>query len=236
MEIQNRKVVSNNIKFILDAHLFFLNKIADDCLDSYGRFLANKETISNRGINYNFSAYANTLQSLKDALETSLKIKITWADLYKDNDYCEFIKQSRNAMTHDGSPIINMWSDGLFYVPADIFRLGTKSKPEIIKAPTENILTVCLKFSDLLMEWLKKLIIDNEANFLPCSLHDSLPNLKDFKPKVGMSDEVIKILKSSFSQIDEDELKKHKINLIKDIYEKINEIQKKCSEHSSFLT
>ena len=68
MEIQNRKAVSNNIKFILDAHLFFLSKIADDCLDSYGRFLANKEIISNRGVNYNFSAYANTLQSLKDAL------------------------------------------------------------------------------------------------------------------------------------------------------------------------
>lgn len=236
IEIQNRKVVSNNIKFILDAHLFFLNKIVDDCLDSYRRFLENKETISNRGLNYNFAAYANTLQSLKDALESSLKIRITWTDLYLHNEYCEFIKQSRNAMTHDGLPIINMWSDGLFYVPVDIIRLGANSKPEIIKVPTENILTVCLKFSDSLMEWLKKLIIDNAVNFLPCSLHDSLPYLKDFKPKIEMSDELIKLLKSGLGEIDEDELKNHKIDPIKDIYEKINEIQKICSEHLNFLT
>jgi len=236
VEIQNRKLVTNNLKFILDAHLFFLSKIVDDCLDSYKRFLAHEETIGNRELNHNFSAYANTLQSLKDALVTSLDIQITWTDLYKNNHYCEFIKQSRNAMTHDGLPIISMWADGLFYVPMDIVRVDTKKKLETIKVPEEDILTVCLKFSCSLMKWLKELMINNEVNLLNYSLYDSLPYLQEFKPKIGMSDEVIKLLKSSIDNIDHDELKKHTLNPTKDIYEKIKEIQKKCLENLNFLS
>ena len=67
-------------------------------------------------------------------------------------------------------------------------------------------------------------MINNEVNLLNYSLYDSLPYLQEFKPKIGMSDEVIKLLKSSIDNIDHDELKKHTLNPTKDIYEKIKEM------------
>src|SRR5690606_34918322 len=63
----------------------------------------------------------------------------------------EFMWRSRNAATHDGNPIINIWADGRYYVSKDIQRFETnkKASPRLITipAPTVDVAQFCLEFA-----------------------------------------------------------------------------------------
>ena len=58
-----------------------------------------------------------------------------------------FMKNVRNAATHDGNPVISGWADGLYFVPAKIIRIDGAGKIIEIPAPTEDVRAICLDFA-----------------------------------------------------------------------------------------
>ena len=107
--------------------------------------------IRNKNINgdliiYAFSAFGNAIQSLKDALKTVGAEPLSWPDIYQ-LPYGDFICKSRNAMTHDGNPVINAWVDGKYFIANDINRFGSRGEAIQIERPDQDVRTICLAFA-----------------------------------------------------------------------------------------
>jgi hypothetical protein len=58
-----------------------------------------------------------------------------------------FMYDVRNAITHDGNPVIDAWADGLFFVAANIVRINDKNQIVIIEPPKIDVRQFCLEFS-----------------------------------------------------------------------------------------
>lgn len=115
---QHRLWVSSFFKSKVKEFDFFLRSVVECCDQSMDRFhkgqQGNEQTESR--IVYTFSAFSNTVQSLKDSGSTFLKPKIVWSDI-EGLRHGTFIWLSRNAATHDGNPVISGWADGRYFVP-----------------------------------------------------------------------------------------------------------------------
>ncbi len=128
-------------------HRFFLEMVVDSCDDvegCYGNGLALNESAYNRVV-YGFSALGNTIQAIKDCSNEILSSKITWKNI-KSLDYGKFMYGARNAMTHDGNPVVNCCIKGKCYSGLDIERVYD-GKIIKIERPGEDIKSICLSFS-----------------------------------------------------------------------------------------
>lgn len=94
---------------------------------------------------YGFSAFSNTIQILKDAVKTVTKEPLAWSEIERLR-HGAFMKNARNAATHDGNPVITGWADGRYFIPAKITRIAYDQIVEI-PAPTEDVRTICLDFT-----------------------------------------------------------------------------------------
>lgn len=117
---------------------------ADRSLTSFQRGDSNP---ADGPVVYGFSAFANAMQSLKDALKTIGGEPLTWTQIGQ-LAHGDFMAKSRNAMTHDGNPVINGWADGRYFVASDISRLGADGGPVEIVRPLDDVRTICLTFAD----------------------------------------------------------------------------------------
>lgn len=145
---QHRRWVATFFKSKVGEFEFFLRSVVECCDQSMHRFCNKQqgnEQTENR-IVYAFSAFSNTVQTLKDAGSTFLKPKITWSDI-KDLRHGTFMWLSRNAATHDGNPVISAWADGRYYVPNDIHRFDSTGNLIKIPAPTVDVAQFCLEFA-----------------------------------------------------------------------------------------
>ncbi len=137
---QHRLWVSSFFKSKVKEFNFFLRSVVECCDQSMDRFhkgqQSNEQTESR--IVYTFSAFSNTVQSLKDSGSTFLKPKIVWSDI-EGLRHGTFIWLSRNAATHDGNPVISGWADGRYFVPKDIHRFDSSGKLIEIPAPTVDV-------------------------------------------------------------------------------------------------
>lgn len=127
---------------------FYLREVVECCDQSMLRFKTAKQStehIENK-IVFAFSAFANTIQTLKDSGSNFLPTKITWSDI-AGLRHGKFMGLSRNAATHDGHPIVTAWADGHYFVPADIHRTDSRGELIKIEAPTEDVSQFCLEFS-----------------------------------------------------------------------------------------
>lgn len=128
-----------NLTFKVKEGTFFYKKIEKSATsnDAYDE------------VNYYFGAFINTIQAVKDIMDEILifqeKEKITWETFGKDIAYFSFIKDARNATTHNGYQLINSWVNGKYYFGNDIFRLSY-GKIVKIKVPEAELTTVCLNF------------------------------------------------------------------------------------------
>lgn len=145
---QHRLWVSSFFKTKVKEFDYFLRSVVECCDQSMDRFRKRQqgdEQTENK-IVYAFSAFSNTVQSLKDAGSTFLEPKIAWSDI-EGLRHGKFIRHSRNAATHDGNPVISGWADGRYFVPKDIHRFDTSNKLIEIPAPNVDAAQFCLEFA-----------------------------------------------------------------------------------------
>lgn len=153
-EIHHKMVVGSFIKNKLEEYEYFLRKIISICDLVNKNFLAgiNPVNTSDEDINFTFNAFVNTVQSLKDSLETATSQKIAWS-YFADVRHSTFFKECTNAITHDGMQIINAYTDGKYYIANNIERIDNKGKFISLEAPKQDIRTLCLEFStDLVLK------------------------------------------------------------------------------------
>ena len=146
---QHRLWVSGFFKSKVKEFDFCLRSVVECCDQSMDRFrkgVQGNEKTENK-IVYAFSAFTNTVQSLKDAGSTFLTPKITWSDI-EGLRHGAFIWLSRNAATHDGNPVISGWADGRYFVPKDIHRFDSSGKLIEIPAPNVDVAQFSLEFAN----------------------------------------------------------------------------------------
>lgn len=146
---QHRRWVSSYFKSKVGEFDFYLRSVVECCDLSMQRFRSgqqsNEQTESK--VVYAFSAFSNTIQTLKDAGSTFLKPKISWSDIACLR-HGKFMWHCRNAATHDGNPVISAWADGRYYVPNDIRRFDSSGNLVEILAPTVDVAQFCLEFAE----------------------------------------------------------------------------------------
>lgn len=125
-----------------------LLQVLEVCDESEQRFKNQQKKLKGEGkeLNYRFTAFASLVQTFKDILPVITDQKVSWASL-NNVKHIDFMRKSRNAITHDGNPIINMWADGKYYIACAFARLNNSGNLELIKAPPEDIATICIEFT-----------------------------------------------------------------------------------------
>jgi hypothetical protein len=128
--------------------VFRLDQLLEACVSSRARFEAGKASLDGEGrtVNFHFAAFAAVVQTFKDVLPVVGDGQIKWAD-FETIQHMEFMQSIRNAITHDGTPVINGWIDGRFYVICDFVRMGQGGKPVLIRAPEQDIATLAVDFA-----------------------------------------------------------------------------------------
>lgn len=214
---QHRLLVLNHIDSLFSRHEFFLTKIIECSLQLEKKWGTQQDDTSYL-INYYFDAYLNTFQSLKDSLEIALRRNITWSE-FDAIPHSKFIKNSRNASTHDGFSIINLVADGKFYVSSDItgvYKDKNEYKSIKIITPTEDILTVCVCFSQGLFLKIKQWFEEHSKSLPQYSIEDYIRSFNPNNIKVGMPEEIKQLIHDSQDDIlkaikdNKDELVMHK--------------------------
>jgi hypothetical protein len=170
---QHRRWVSSFFNSKVKEFDFYLRSVIECCDQSMHRFRSGQQSNmqTENKVVYAFSAFSNTVQTLKDAGSTFLNPKITWKDI-EGLRHGKFIWLSRNAATHDGNPVISAWSDGRYFVPNDIQRFGPAGDLIEIPAPTTDAAQFCLEFAQ------------DFSNFLATRL-SSLGPVEGAKPNIA---------------------------------------------------
>lgn len=139
--------IANYVSGKISEYQYHLRALVEECDSTYEQFRTQGSGRHGTKVVYSFSALGNAMQSLKDSVNSLGDNTLTWAEIGK-NPHGDFMYKARNAVTHDGNPIVNAWIDGRFYVSNDISRTDMRGKPIKIVRPIEDIRTVCLQFSE----------------------------------------------------------------------------------------
>jgi hypothetical protein len=131
-------------------------EVSDICQESRRRFAAQQPQVKGCGklVNYRFAAFSSLVQTIKDILPVILERSVSWSSLSHIR-HLQFIKSIRNAVAHDGNPVINLWVEGRYYVACDFVRLGPNQQPVAVKAPAEDVHTIVSEFTEDLCSYLR---------------------------------------------------------------------------------
>ncbi|MGB5778156.1 MAG: hypothetical protein WBH10_03660 [Allopontixanthobacter sediminis] len=145
---RHKRWVANHFKGKVKELDYQLMTLVDACDHSLALFTASAETAAGNGaaVTYSFSALANVVQTMKDAVKTVTGHQLNWSDINALR-HGAFLHAARNAITHDGNPVVSAWADGRYYVPAKIIRIGRQGEIITIDPPLDDIRTVCLAFA-----------------------------------------------------------------------------------------
>jgi hypothetical protein len=143
---EHRGAVANYLAGKVREFAFQLHVVVDASDSSLASYRTGDPGPGDGPVIYGFSAFGNAMQSLKDALKTIGGEPITWSQVAQLSDG-DFLAKSRNAMTHDGNPVINAWADGRYFVANDISRFGSNGEPIEIVRPQTDVRTLCLTFA-----------------------------------------------------------------------------------------
>lgn len=160
--------IANFFDSKLEELRFHLENIVEICDESRKLFESGKPQVNGVGrlLVYSFSSYTNTIQSLKDTAGVLIPNTLSWEKI-KALRHGSFMKDVRNAITHDGNPVISAWADGRYFVPNKIVRLEYE-KVVVIDPPALDVRQFCLEFSadfaKLLSETLKEIPQDDRLS------------------------------------------------------------------------
>ncbi|MDP9803210.1 hypothetical protein [Acinetobacter calcoaceticus] len=183
----HRLMVTNHLNSLFSRHEFFLKKIIECCSETKRNWGTQQEDKMPE-LNHYFDAYLNSFQSIKDSLKTALNEKIEWS-FFEGIPYRKFMKEARNASTHDGFSIINSTIDGKYYISKDIIRFHEK-KLIIIDVPNEDIEYICTHFSYYLFNKIKNLLSTNKSNLPKTTIEDIKNQLNPNSFKILIPEEV----------------------------------------------
>lgn len=149
MQNLHRRWVANHLKHKTRELRYFLELIADGSLKSRQAFRSQQPAPdeASQFVIYGFSGFTNAVLSLKDSFETATGHAITWSKIGKLR-HGTFVKEARNAATHDGNPIVNGRVDGEYYTLGKIIRFNAQDKVVAIIPPPLPILQVCAEFGE----------------------------------------------------------------------------------------
>lgn len=140
---------------------YHLAAIVAACNQSLNLFSSGQETpsVNGKAVVYGFSAFANVIQTLKDAIKTVTNEQLPWSKI-EQLRHGAFMRDARNAATHDGNPVVSAWIDGRYFVPAKISRLGDRGQVIEIPAPAEDVHTLCLEFAEDFCQLLRQTLVE----------------------------------------------------------------------------
>lgn len=157
---QHRRWVANYFGSKVKELHYHLIAIVDACVELL-RLFADGQPVpkgNSEAVIYGFSAFANVIQTLKDAAKIVAGQQVPWSRIEQLRNGA-FMHDARNASTHDGNPVVSAWVDGRYFVSMRILRLDQHGKLIEIPAPCQDIRTLCLEFaadfSNLLRETLR---------------------------------------------------------------------------------
>ena len=143
---KHRAAVANYMAGKVREFGYQLRVVVEAADRSMALFRNGKPSSDDGHIIYGFSAFGNAMQSLKDALKTIDGEPLTWSQI-GHLPHGDFMAKSRNAMTHDGNPVISGWVDGRYFVANNISRFGLNGEPIEIVRPLADVRTLCLTFA-----------------------------------------------------------------------------------------
>lgn len=224
----HKKLVGRFVKNKLEEYKYYFIKIIKLCdlVDRNHQANINPVNNSDENINYLFNALANNFQALKDSLKVATGKDITWARLIENIRHAKFVKESRNAIAHDGMEVINAYADGKYFVANEIKRIDEKDNSINIDAPDEDILSLIYEFTYDLMITIEKIIkecpeLSEPANILmenDIFTFIQAPTVPEFARKMVWDNKL---------QIQE-ALSKFKINIKEELLREINAIKTLC--------
>lgn len=165
---RHRRMVTNYCGGKIEELQYQLMTIVTACNASLV-FFNNRQQVtasSRQAVIYGFSSFTNVIQTLKDTIKIMTGEQLPWSEI-KQLRHGSFFHDARNAATHDGNPIIDAWVEGRYYIASSIIRLGVNGQVIEIPAPSEDVRTLCLEFTEDLCQLLRQKILDTkESNSL----------------------------------------------------------------------
>lgn len=231
-KLYHQRVVAGFIKNKLQEYSYFLDKITVICSNAARNYYSysNSSASENNGLSFLFNALTNTVQSLKDSLETATGTKIAWSKFSSVRHFV-FFKEARNAMTHDGIQIINGYKEGKFYMATSMERVDNHGKLIAIEAPNTDVLTFCKQFTLDFMAVLDELIDEHESLIPKTSLKEHLQFAEKELGSGFIPDEFRdvgkKMISGFFEQVPAEFLAAD-FGPVKDIKKEISAIRAKC--------
>ncbi|MCQ8118976.1 hypothetical protein [Methylomonas rosea] len=145
----NRKAqFAHFLKHKIGEYRFRLSEVlevSDRSLNTFNSKLPQNNS-DGRLLTYAFSAMTSQVQTIKDIVPVLLDREVPWSE-YKNVRHMDFVAGARNAITHDGNPIIDLWVDGKYYVASPFLRIGARGETITVVPPTEDLATVSLEFT-----------------------------------------------------------------------------------------
>ena len=225
--------VGNGLKGKLGEFQFFLSQIMN--VSTLIRVKNKAEDYPlNKEINelgYYFSALMNSVQSIKDSAETSMDVKFSWSEL--SPSYGGLVRYCRNAITHDGSPIINGFQGGNHYIAGPLRRISNRGNVIEFDPPKDDIVTIVINFSS---EFLLKLecLVSEYGKKIPSPNNDDLvQSLKEAK-KLYFIPELAKDLMSKNMDKIVSSFDSHTIDTLKEINDQITSVRNFVDLHSKY--
>src|SRR5258708_4399232 len=181
----HRLAVGVSLQGKIHEHGFFLSQIIAMSRAIEQRHIRQDYPINSEvdKLNYFFSAYLNTVQSLKDASQTAARSDLSWLEL--SPTYGRFLRYSRNAITHDGSQLINGSQGTKNFIVGPLCRIDDRRAVIAFDPPNEDVLTLCSSLSKEVLTSLRVFLTRERGNI-------PTPNAEDFKKSLAAS------LESSF--------------------------------------
>jgi len=154
-------------------HGFFLQQINDVIQLIKLKYLTKNYPLNEEieKLNYFFSAYLHTIQSLKDAMQIVTKESLSWSNL--SPTYGNFIFYSRNAVTHDGTQLINGMKEGNTYIVGPLRRINNKGEIIEFDPPEEEVLSLCCNITKEILKSLRD-VLEQERCSIPSLEEDDV--------------------------------------------------------------
>lgn len=228
-----RVSVGNSLKGKVSELGFFLEKIIEITKVIEQRQLKHEFPLNDEldQLNFFFSAYLNTIQSLKDAFQVAAGTKLTWQKILPT--YSDFVIYCRNATTHDGCHLINAGKEGKCYIVGPLRRIDNKQKVITFDPPGEDVFSLCCNLTDEILQSLTD-FLKSEGFNIPVSTED------DFNEDIRTSlmsnfvpNEIKNLIESNVDAI-EASLKGLKVDTVHQTTIEIDRVAIKVSDAKTF--